>query len=203
MKRISVHCLLLCAGKGQRMRPHNKLFLPLSESTVLQKVVEQIKKSDFDSFTAVTGFESEKTSDTLSHLGFSSVHNPLFESGMHSSIKAGLLSLTKSDGFFAVCLADQPMITATHYNQLIHAARKNPEAKLIIPYFEKQRGNPVLISLELRKQILNHPDDDRGCFYLFADYPDECVSVQMNDSSILIDLDTPEDYKCLATSINL
>lgn len=202
MDRISIHCLLLCAGQGQRMKPHNKLFLPLEDSTVLQRVVSELRKANFDSFTAVTGFESEKTHNELESNGFTIIHNQRFETGMHSSIKAGLNHLSGASGFFAVCLADQPLILSHHYNLLIEAAQKNPKAKFIVPYFQGQRGNPALIDLSLREQIFLHPDDDRGCFYLFQDYPDELVSVQMDDDSVLKDLDTPEDYKCLVTSIS-
>jgi molybdenum cofactor cytidylyltransferase len=201
--KTNVHCLLLCAGQSVRMRPHHKLFLPVQKSSVIEHVLEQIIGANFASMTVVTGFESQRIETLLKPFSIQSVHNPDFASGMHSSIRTGLRSLSTQEGFVAVCLADQPHLETKHYETLIEKASAHSNAMLVCPGFEGQRGNPVLINLKLRDFILSQPDHDRGCSYLFELYPNDVISVPMSDHSTLLDLDTPEDYQCLLTSTNL
>ncbi len=184
------------------MRPLHKLFLPLQKGPVIQHVLEQIIGANFDSVTAVTGFDSERMETLLNPFPLQVVHNSDFMMGMHSSIRMGLRTLSGKEGFVAICLADQPHLQKEHYKTLMETASAHPRAMLICPEFKGQRGNPVLINLKLRDFILSQPDHDRGCSYLFDLYPNDVISVPMSDDSTLLDLDTPEDYQCLLNSTN-
>ncbi len=200
---LPVACLLLCAGQGQRMRSSPKLLLPFGDDLVITKVVREIHASSFDELIAVTGFAQEKMESVLGPLGVRTVFNPLYEAGMHASIRTGLLALRQTGGFVAICLGDLPLLNKNHYQKLIETARRNPDAKIIAPTYGEKQGNPVLISLALKSEILAHPDDDYGCSYLLKKYPDFILKVDMQDDSILTDIDTQEDYQCLLTTTNL
>ena len=197
----SIHLILLGAGLGSRMKGPNKLLLPLGNKSVIEHTATELSDLNFQSRTLVTGFESEKVNQKLALFHFESVHNKNFESGMHSSIRMGINSLPH-DGFVMIALGDQPEIRRSDYQKLILAAQNHPSAMLISPLYNGKRGNPVLISLKLKHVILAHPDNDRGCSYLFQDYPNDVISVPMDSASVLQDLDTPEDYQCLMTSMN-
>ena len=192
----NVACLLLSAGSSRRMGT-NKLSLPLETQTVFETTLGEIEDAPFAEVIVVTGHEAEVIKPLIARGRALHVHNPNYNAGMHSSIRAGLENLPASEGFVAVCLADQPLLKRSDYTRLIEAAKKNPEARLISPTFRGQRGNPVLISLGLKKEILAHPDDDKGCAYLFKSYPDRVVLIEMPTDACLIDVDTPEAYQRL------
>jgi molybdenum cofactor cytidylyltransferase len=187
MKNIKVACLLLCAGKSTRMG-RNKMLVDWNGSSLLQHTLAEISQAQFDEVIAVTGHDDEQITKLLHECRV--VMNPKFNEGMHSSIRAGLSSLELKDGFFAVCLGDQPLISTSEYNQLI--SQVDAKHQLIYPSFNGERGNPVLINLALKNEILSHPDDDKGCSYLFKRYPQSCLEVKMSTDSCLIDVDTPE-----------
>ena len=184
--------MLLGAGLGSRMKSSFKLLRPLHHRSVISQVAKNISDANFQEVILITGFKSSEVEKDLQDFNFKKIHNPFYEKGMHSSIRAGLMNISDENSFFAVCLGDQPFLKTEDYNQLIHAVQMNPEAKLIYPEFEGKRGQPVFISLSLKAEILAHPDDDKGCSYLFKKYPS--LGIPMNTDACLMDLDTDEDY---------
>lgn len=177
------------------MEGANKLLLELDGRTVLQRVCSELEQAPFDDYVAVTGYQSDLIEQELSLFDFRVVRNPSFEVGMHSSIRRGLECLPAREGFFAVCLADQPFLTTEDYSVLIAAARANPSEKLIYPVIDGERGQPVLISMSLRSEILAHPDDDKGCQYLFKKYGGLAVDLTHSANALAFyDVDTPTAF---------
>lgn len=197
--KIRISSLLLGAGLGSRMKSSFKLLKPFLHHSVICQVAKNISEADFSEVILVTGFKSEEVQKALSQFHFPHVFNSRYETGMHSSIRMGLEKVSDQSLFFAVCLGDQPLIHKEEFNQLIDATRNHPEAKLIYPEFQGQRGHPVLISMSLKNEILAHPDDDKGCSYLFKKY--ESLGVPMKTDACLMDLDTDEDYNRLLKRI--
>ncbi len=178
------------------MLPEHKLLLKIGEQTLLRKVAEEIECARFFEVLAVTGHEHLKVEKELRGLPLKVVYNDQYEKGIHSSIREGILHLSPETDFFAVCLADQPLLTYKHYNRLIEAAQiAGPGIKLIHPSFKGKRGNPVLVSMSLIVEILGHSDSDKGCSYLFERYPNQVMAVEMDDEAVLLDVDTPQVFE--------
>lgn len=193
MPEIKVDCLLLCAGKSARMKPDHKLLMILDDMTVLKKTAQEIQHANFNKVIAITGFQKESVAAELKKFSFQEVFNEHFESGLHSSIRAGVLQLSSEADFFAVCLADQPALSTADYNFLIERVQiQGKNKKIFFPIYAGKRGNPVVISKSLIPDILEHADDDRGCFYLLDKYPNDLHAIEMNNESSLMDIDTPE-----------
>jgi molybdenum cofactor cytidylyltransferase len=187
-----ISCLLLCAGQSTRMG-QNKLLLPMKGQSIIHKTATEISKSNFNEVIVVTGHESQQIEKELTPLNFKFANNPKYPTGMHSSIKRGLIEINESHHFFAVCLGDQPFLTSLDYNHLINQA-KITDALIVCPSFEGKQGNPVFISLKLKNEILAQADNDRGCFYLLERYAERTLTVPMTAKATLIDIDTPETY---------
>ena len=62
------------------------------------------------------------------------------------------------------------------------------------PQYQGRRGHPPLISAALIPAILAF-EDPGGLRALLAAYHERCADVDCDDPGILIDLDTPEDYR--------
>lgn len=173
------------------MAPDHKLLMKLGELSVIKNTALEIVQSQFFEVIAVTGFKSDEVSKELELLPIKIVHNAHFEKGLHSSIRVGVKALDSEAQFFAVCLADQPALTHIDYNHLIDTVNLYPDKKLFHPTFRGVKGNPAIISRDYISEILSHEDNDRGCFYLFEKHSQNVVAVEMNDSSSLMDIDTP------------
>ena len=180
------------------MNGANKLLQDLGGRSVLSRTVGELRQAGFASILAVTGFQSPLVEQELDALDVPFVENKSYETGMHSSIRCGVESMTAngtfgSCGFFAVCLGDQPLMRADDYAALIEAAKLNPSASLIVPIVNGERGQPTLISRKLCGEILAHADDDRGCRYLFDKHPMVAVDLTSTANHFAFhDVDTPE-----------
>lgn len=164
--------------------------------TVVTRTMREVSNSGFSELIAVTGFQSDLVAkEILKIAAVKTVFNANSSSGMHSSIRVGLQALEFESDFFSVALADQPLLRSSDYNFLISEAERFPTAKLIAPRYRGVRGNPVFISTELRLEVLAHADSDRGCAYLFERYPHEIVDIEMPESAVEIDVDTPQLLK--------
>lgn len=170
-------------------------MLKISDRSIIKRTVQAIVDAKFFEVIAVTGHEAEMIKDELYGLPIHFVHNQNFESGMHSSIREGLLHLSPDAEYFAVCLADQPLLQADDYNLLIKTVGENKDKKLFRPVFEGKFGNPAVISRTLIQEILDNDDSDKGCSYLFERHPEEVFKVIMPDHSSLLDMDTHELFE--------
>ena len=71
---------------------------------------------------------------------------------------------------------------------------KNSKAQIVFPVVAGKKGHPVMISKHYIPEILLETDGDHGCQYLFKRHPYNLVPVEVEDPSIFIDVDTPEQY---------
>lgn len=191
---IKFSALQLAAGDSSRMEGKNKLMLTLDGKSFLKKTHEELLKTDLHERIVVTGFEKERIMNELRDLNPSFSHNPDFETGMHSSIKKGL-TLFSGDAFF-VCLSDQPYFDVEVINTL---KSKFKAGHIHVPVFDGKRGHPVLFSKEFLKEIMNEPDGDYGLSYLLKRHAYKVIEVPVSSGEILIDVDTPADYKKISS----
>ena len=191
-QRPALGAVVLVAGKSSRMG-RNKILLKFGASTVLQTIVETVKECELSDVVYVTGHEAEEVESVLALNGQRFIRNREYETGLHSSIKAGLRELDSGlDGFF-VFLGDQPDLHRSTVRDLSAAFTANKDHSLFAPEFNGERGHPVLISMKHKTQIMETSGGDRGCHYLFQRYPDEVFKI--NAQSELRDIDTLEDYR--------
>ncbi len=193
MNKIS--CFLLAAGQSSRMGTVNKLLLPIAGKSLIRRTVEELLKFSFAEIVVITGHESELIISELKGLAVQFVLNSNFASGMHSSIRAGLNNsrVAANDGFM-ICLSDQPFFQIDLVKKLSEIFSENSGPRIVFPVVGQKRGHPVLISTHFIPEILNEPDADHGCHYLFQRHPDQLIQFETEGESIFIDVDTPEQY---------
>jgi molybdenum cofactor cytidylyltransferase len=121
------------------------------------------------------------------------LHNPDWQEGQSTSLKAGLRSLPPEVGGAVFLLADQPQIPAGLVRLLVEEHSTNL-GLIVAPLVDGRRANPVLFDRRTFP-ILMALIGDVGGRALFAKYP--ITWVPWHDSAILLDVDTPEDYQRL------
>jgi molybdenum cofactor cytidylyltransferase len=114
---------------------------------------------------------------------------------MLSSVQKGFVSLPEEAEAVLVFLGDQPMITSSVIDQIVKAYHST-EKGIVLPVYDKKRGHPVLISTRYREEVA-HLDPQVGLRELIHNHPEDILEVGLDSSSILEDIDTPEDYKNL------
>jgi len=200
--------VLLAAGSSTRMGSTNKLLAVLpqgpQESILRLSVKQALAGIAYDSLagylTVVTGHAHSDVQTEIDSLAVECVYNPDAHSGMASSLKVGLQRLreiaelaNRQLGFIIVCLADMPQVKPETIFQLIDARLDDNKRDFIVPVFEGQRGNPVLIGHAFFNAI-KELTGDTGARKLIQKNPDSTYELIVSDSAILKDYDQPSDF---------
>jgi molybdenum cofactor cytidylyltransferase len=187
-----IGAILLAAGRSSRMGRFKPL-LPLGTSTIIETCLDTIESAGIELTIMVVGHRAEELQVALAHRSVTFALNPDPDSQMSVSIALGVQALAPDTAAVFLALADQPAITASTY-QLLMAERARTSAQIVVPEFDGHRGHPVLVDLALRAELLelDHGDGLRG----FLDrHAPEVVRVPVDSDSVLLDLDTPEQYE--------
>ncbi len=184
--------VILAAGGSQRLgRPKQTLLW--RGQPLVRHVAQTALKAGLSPVVVVTGAARAEVERAVEGLPVRLVHNPEWQAGQSSSLKIGLQELPPETGATFFLLADQPQVPPTLLWSMIETHRKSA-APLIAPQVEGRRANPVLFD-RVTFPDLSGLSGDTGGRALFARYP---VSwVLWNDASLLLDVDTPEDYQRL------
>ncbi|MEM7330940.1 MAG: nucleotidyltransferase family protein [Chloroflexota bacterium] len=190
-KRITA--VILAAGQAKRMGKAKQL-LPWDETTVLGQTIDHLKQSNCTDILVVTGARAADVQKIAEQAVVPTVFNPEFATGeMLSSLQTAVYSLIPAPDAVLVALADQPMIEPQVYNAIM-APFELGQADLVAPYFNNQRGNPVLIGQHYFDELLALPRGDAPRT-LLKRHSDQIYKVHLETDTILQDLDRPEDYE--------
>jgi len=129
-------------------------------------------------------------SAALAGLSVEQVYNPDWETGQASSVRAAVESLPPDVGSAIFLLCDQPQIPA-RLVQALADRHAHSLAPIVAPRVNGRRANPVLFDRRLFPEMITL-DGDSGGRQLFERYSPEWLA--WKDETILLDVDTPEDY---------
>lgn len=189
-----IWALVLAAGESKRMG-ESKQLLPFGNKTMIETVIDHIMHSEVDEILVVLGSNRENIECVLKDTPVESVYNPRYKEGMLSSAQKGFASLPEEAEAALIFLGDQPKIPSSVIDQVIRAYHSS-EKGIVVPVYDQKRGHPVLISTKYREEVA-HLNPQIGLRELIHNHPGDILEVELESSSILEDIDTPEDYKNL------
>ena len=184
--------VILAAGEAKRMG-RNKLLLPWGQTTVLGQTIANVARSGLHSCLAVTGYEHEHAEAIARAHGVETRRNDDYATGMITSVQAAVRHLPETVEALMVVLGDQPMVSPAIIDELIQAYAAGPKG-LVAPAYRGKRGNPVVIDRRFFTELLALPPDDAPRT-LLKRHPDELLTLDVAEESILRDLDWPQDYE--------
>jgi molybdenum cofactor cytidylyltransferase len=112
---------------------------------------------------------------------------------MLSSLQRGLMAMSSQAQAALIGLGDQPQVQERSVRRVCEAYQEN-RSQIVVPSFHMRRGHPWLVARPLWSELLQlkQPESPRDFLNRHAD---EIHYVAIDTSSILADLDTPEDYQ--------
>jgi len=186
-----ITALILAAGQSKRMG-QPKMLLPWGEKTVLEQVIYTFKAADVDEILVISGGDRERV-ELLIGDSARTVFNPEYAKGeMLSSVQAGLAEIKPEIEAILIGLGDQPQVRERSVRLIVDAYRKSA-ASIIVPSFQMQRGHPWLVARPLWDEVLQMRSPESMRDFL-GRHAEEIHYVQLDNDSILQDLDTPDDY---------
>ena len=184
--------IILAAGSARRMGSQ-KLLLPFGKKTMIETVVENVLASSIEHVMVVLGANQQEVRDALANTPVHFCYNDAHENGMLSSVQCGIRALPPDATSALIFLGDQPGIPPAVTNLVLEAYQEELIG-IVIPLHEHRRGHPLLVDMKYRKEI-EQLDLEEGLRSLRHHFPDDVLEVEVNEPGILIDIDTPADYK--------
>jgi molybdenum cofactor cytidylyltransferase len=186
-----IWAIVLAGGESKRMGSP-KMILPYEGMTIIEKVLASVLSSDVDKVVTVLGSNKDEVMKVIEKLPVLHCHNSNYKDGMLSSVKCGFEFLPDDFRAAMVFLGDQPMAEASVINKIIKSYNESGKG-INVPVFEGKRGHPILVDKKYKDEIINldEPDGLRG---LLRKHPDDLLEVETENSSVLMDIDTKEDY---------
>jgi len=203
--------IILAAGAAERLGQPKQL-LDWRGQPFIRVVAQTALAAELSPVIVVTGSRAEQVEAAIKDLPVKIIRNADWQSGQSSSIRAGLADLTLPppslrdtspisgvrngggrEGAAIFLLADQPQVTPGVLRALVerHSLDLSP---IVAPQVRGQRANPVLFDRVTFPDLLALTGDVGGRG-IFSKHP--VTTLPWHDESLLLDVDTPEDYKRL------
>ena len=111
-----IAAVVLAAGQSRRMGGVNKLLKAFDGKPLIRKTVETALASKVTETIVVAGHQYTDVASVVEDLPVSVVHNTDYESGLSTSLRAGLHHLPDDIEGVLICLGDMPNIEPSHLN---------------------------------------------------------------------------------------
>ena len=187
---LPVGAIVLAAGSSSRMPGTQKLLLEFDGRPLVKSVIEAASDGGCHQILVVYASEEVK----LAVGGEAEViHNPRAQTGMASSLQAGLRALRTDMEAALVMLGDQPMVGSRTVAALLRAWRREG-SRPAVAVSSAATGKwtpPVVLARELWDELMTL-QGDAGARQVLDPRPELVDVVPSLDR--LDDIDTPDDY---------
>jgi len=190
--------VILAAGDASRYGAPKQL-LDWKGKPFVRAIAETSIRAGLSPVIVVTGTHTEQIAVLLDDLDVKVIHNKDWQQGQGSSIRAGVSHIPKECGGAIFLLADQPQVNGSILRALQekHAQMLYP---IVAPMVIDRRANPVLFDRETFPDLMTI-EGDTGGRAIFHKYHVEYLP--WHDESLLLDIDTPDQYQRLLRSDDL
>ncbi len=183
--------VVLAGGQSRRMGVVNKLLVKVDGKPMVCHAVDTVRAGGADPIIVVTGHQADRVRDVLADADVIFVHNEAFAEGLSTSLRTGIAAVPDTCDGALVALGDMPRLQASHVERLIEAFAPDQSRAICVPTWQGKRGNPVLWARRFFGEIEN-VDGDVGAKHLIGEHAELVHEVDMPDSGVLIDVDSPE-----------
>ena len=192
--------IIPAAGLSRRMG-QPKLLLPLGETTIINRLLTVLESLEQITATIVVMRPDDITLKTEVEKTSAMIVQPVTAPAeMRDSVTLAIEEIetkftpSETDSWLLIP-ADYPLLEPSILEELfLHW--ESSEVPIMIPTHNKKRGHPTFFSWSLVKEIDTIPPD-KGLNYLVSQYVETLLEVPVNHSSVVTDIDTPEDYNML------
>jgi molybdenum cofactor cytidylyltransferase len=182
--------LILAAGESKRIGSP-KALLKINSETFVERIAGIMRTAGIQNIVLVAGTHYEEIRKNVK--GITVVFNAEHSLGQFSSLQTGLRQIPKQTEFVMVWPVDLPLVRKETIASLVAAAeiKKDP---ITVPIYHTRKGHPVIYSAETITKILSM-EPAHTAKELFEVFEGRIALTDVDDPAVLIDIDTPEEYK--------
>jgi len=173
-----------------------KQLLPLDGRPVIVYVLESLLAAGPAEVIVVTSPAGSGIEAAVAHLPVTFTRNGELGSDMAQSLRVGLARMAPAASGVLVCLADIPLVASGTYRRLLEEHEHRPDA-ILIPSYQGRRGHPILVPCAAMAEIYRQSTLRN----VVRNNEHLVYHVEVDDSGVLEDMDTPEDYRRIASRL--
>ena len=193
---LRIGAVVLAAGASRRMGPgRNKMLLELEGEPLARRVVRRALAAGLTPVVAVLGHEADRVREALAGLACDCVVNPDFVGPTSGSLHAGLRRLGAVDAA-VVLLGDMVRVSEEMLTRLV-AAGRDDDAPLVVSRYGDVTAPPLLFRHRLFAELLAWTGE--GCGKAVVQRHRDQAAFLDWPVDLLADVDTPEDFRRLAS----
>ena len=171
-----------------------KQLLPYHGRTLLRHAAQTAAATGCNPLVLVTGALHEALAAEVTDLPFQVIHNPDWQSGMASSIQAGLAAVAAAQpAAYLIMLSDQPLVTPELLLQMM-ALQQQSQAPIVAVAYGDTLGVPAVFD-QAMLPALHRLRGAQGANRLIAALGAAVGRIPFPEG--LLDVDTPAQYASL------
>ena len=187
-----IAALLLAAGESTRMG-RLKALLPWEGTTLLEYALRELAASRVDARLVVLGHAAEELRPIVARAGADAVLNPRYREGRATSIAAGMAAVPPDAEAVLIASVDQPRPRAV-YDRLI-AAHRSGGGPITRAVHRGEHGHPTVFGRALFDELRRVSEESQGLKSVLRRHADGVRDAEVDDPIVLVNLNTPEEYR--------
>lgn len=172
-----------------------KALLPWNGVPLIEHQIAALQGAGVERVVVVLGHEAQQLQGLVEGKErVTWVLNPDYAQGKTTSIKSGLKVLGSGKPSTLVVLnVDQPR-TADTIRRLLQQHRQG-HSLITIPAYRGKGGHPLVLDSSLLDELRSIKEETLGLLAVVRRHQKETQRVEMETAEVLLDLNTPEQYK--------
>ncbi len=166
-----------------------KALLPIRSQPAIRHCLSILGRSAVREIIVVLGPDTEAAAPLLADLPVTLVRNTGPRSEMAASVRLGLQAMRPDAAGALICLVDHPLVQAQTLEEVLAAAASGE--RIIIPTFRGRRGHPTFFPQTVLTDIFR----GYNLREIIGRHPESITLVPVADEGVVLDMDTPEDYR--------
>ena len=198
LKSQSIGAIILAAGASSRMGTPKQL-LEFGGQTLVRRAAFAAQKAGCNPVVVVTGAHAEELEKELHGLDLRTANNPEWESGIGSSVRAGIRAVMETNDkvtALVLMLCDQPHVTSDVLRGLVTAHRATGR-EIIASSYGGTFGVPALFGRAFFPELVRL-ENEAGAKQVIQRHLAEVHLLPFPQGEI--DVDTPADFARLRSA---
>jgi CTP:molybdopterin cytidylyltransferase MocA len=184
--------IVLAAGASSRMG-QPKALLEVDGTPFLEHAIRLLRHAGCRYIVAVVNDADDWITRLADATGAEPVINDQPGSEQIDSLRLGIANLPDDYDAIMVLPVDFPRVQQDTVNALVAEFRRQPVA-VLNPAHQGKPGHPVIFSRDVVTELLR-PDLPEGARTVIDRHIAEAKTLDVDDAGVLIDIDTPADFK--------
>ncbi len=189
-----VWAILLAAGESSRMG-QLKALLPWRDTTLIEHQLRSLLGAGVQQVVVVLGHDADRLKPIVEAVdGATWTLNNDYLQGKTTSLKAGVAALAGQELSDVLLLnVDQPRSAET-VRTLLERHRAS-SSRITIPTHGGKGGHPIFIAAELLPELADIEEETQGLKAVVRRHAEATERFELDDPTVLWDLNTPEQYQ--------